>query len=190
VVNKRYFENPRCAEQFNSALQYLKNDNIINKGNKIIQSTLKIQYSNQNLACISGKIANKDATILLDSGAEANCISEEFYESNHQELIKFITVGNNNVCLQNANGSTLNYDIILKMPIKMGTQIWNELFFVIKNLPMNVLIGHPTQTEKCINLINSQEKAVIKNKDNTFDDLPFLKKQNKLDDQIHKITYR
>ena len=52
---------------------------------------------------------------------------------------------------------------------------------------MNVLIGQPTQTEKCINLINSQEKAVIKNKDNTFDDLPFLKKQNKLDDQIHKL---
>ena len=72
----------------------MKFDNeVINKSlsNGAIITIFNLSLQN-NLPIIKGTLNNSTGNILLDSGAEANCLSSSFYNNNFSNFKKFIKV--------------------------------------------------------------------------------------------------
>ena len=115
-------------------------------------------------------MARKPTRILLDSGADINCISREFYLKNKDILSKYRLKELPNILLTGPTGN-VNYEGSIRVPVNIGTQTFRAEFLVVEKLPVPVLLGSKTQTQQGIDLLNS--KMVVTLRDGTR--IPYLK---------------
>jgi hypothetical protein len=103
-------------------------------------------YEDNPMPILKGSITlaekRKKVKVLIDSGAAINLISRE----TASELVK---VGieirrEGNIKIKIANGDKASINEVLRIPIKLGGQ-WTDTikFFILKNLPFDILIGNP-----------------------------------------------
>ena len=97
----------------------------------------------KGLISVSGK--PRAIKVLIDSGAAINLISRQIAD----ELSKtgVATTREGNMKIRVANGDRASIDEVLQIPVKLGGQ-WTDpvKFFVLKNLPFDILIGNPGLT--------------------------------------------
>ena len=141
----------------------MKFDNeVINKSlsNGAIITIFNLSLQN-NLPIIKGTLNNITGNILLDSGAEANCLSSSFYNNNFSNFKKFIKVTHLKPMLKTANNKILPYRCTLEVPITLKTKNWTDEFHVIDGLQTDVLIGQPTMLNIELDQINSKGYAEL-----------------------------
>lgn len=135
---------------------------------------------------VPGLCGTVTASILADSGAEPNCISSAFYEENssmwRSHRIETTTKTAAPTVLSGPGGETIPYSKVVKLPIKLGkAQSFSAAFYVVPNLPVDVLLGAETLTARGIDILNSKGCLSI-----SQEELPFMNPHSK-SESIRKV---
>ena len=113
------------------------------------------------LVHIQFSIAKQRALACLDTGAQANCISQVLYEALRANIPKY-KARPTKVTLVSATGQPLQCDGIINLPIRIGQRTFNESFYIIHNLQQQVILGNPTLLKRQIDLRNSLQCVELK----------------------------
>lgn len=114
------------------------------------------------------------ALILLDSGADINCIDKQFYYKN-KDILDNVNENENvsdsktRVIIKTPAG-ILNWHGKINITVGISSISLKEEFFIVDKLPCDMLLGNTTMLRRNIDLINSQNIMRIKiNKDRCID---------------------
>lgn len=110
---------------------------------------------------ITAIVAQSLLDMLLDTGAEANCISEKFYLQKISKLSKY-REKLESVDLVGPDGENLSVLAKLKLPFTIFGTKMEEEFYVVKGLKSDILLGFDSITKRGIDMLNSEFCAIYK----------------------------
>jgi hypothetical protein len=98
--------------------------------------------------------ASNITRFLLDSGAEVNAVQEEYFNSLPESAqgVEVVYPEGDTPVLNGAAGEALKYSKIVTGAVTLGNRHWEDEFFIIKELPVKVLLGRPTMCKIGIDL--------------------------------------
>jgi len=77
---------------------------------------------------------------LLETGAEVSCMNEDFFEQNKRRLARYFTA-DTPLTLSSANQGKLRVAGIVYVPMRVGSKLYRQVFFVVANLNHPLLLG-------------------------------------------------
>ena len=119
------------------------------------------------IAQIGGKLAQVKTKIMLDTGAlTINAISKKFYDMNKTNFNKYseLIASTSDSTLVGADGNRINFVEKRKFTIEIAKKSWEDEFYIIRDLPFEVLLGGKTMQQQGIDLLNSQGAVSCLNK--------------------------
>jgi hypothetical protein len=123
---------------------------------------------------VQGLVSNSSCLIALDTGAEVNCVDEEFWKhSTHNQSTP------THATLQGADGTYLMCKGACELNVALNGHEWTDTFLIVKDLSQPILIGAPTLHTQRVDIVNSlnQVKVIRDNADDIT--IPFIiTKQN------------
>lgn len=147
-------------------------------------------------------VGTDSTAILLDAGAQANGISQQFYTENAQKIeTHYRRLGPvmDDKCVELVGpDGPLPYSRIVYLPVQVGKKTWIDKFYVINALPVDVLLGSETMARQKVDIINSGGYALVQDpKSNSHTRCEFINPHTGLDAQTkstkndkYKQTYK
>lgn len=162
---------------------------------KILQIS-ETDDSSIKVSAVKGFICRRKANMLLDSGSfTSNCLSQSFYLKDQAHFDKYSEEVplEDNVTLSGPGNEKITFSHKRKVIVSIGDKRFKETFYVVHNLPFDVLIGGRTLQEQQIDIINSKKCVTLvddkkKRRFLAFNPLTFFikKETNKPDDILNK----
>lgn len=106
--------------------------------------------------------------VLLDSGADINCISKSYYSRHKVAIDAVSSIMSPNYTNTDAKEITistpagkLQWHAKVVISLQVGSKEMNIVMFVVDKLPSDILLGNPTMREQGIDLINTRNHAKV-----------------------------
>jgi hypothetical protein len=112
-------------------------------------------------ARVMSRVQGKEATLLIDSGADASCVDLDWFNVNYNSDNVVDVEDIEQAVLFNANGERMPHTRVVLLTVALGETVWEEEFYIVKDLPVKLLIGLPTMVKVGIDLLSSKQMIRI-----------------------------